>query len=50
MLGVPAVGAPMVMAANGLICIGMESGWILVFDFKQTLRCIVEILCQVPFN
>jgi hypothetical protein len=30
----------MVMAANGLICIGTESGRILVFDFKQTLRCI----------
>jgi hypothetical protein len=40
MLGAPAVGAPMVMAANGLICIGTESGRILVFDFKQTLRCI----------
>ena len=40
MLGASAVGAPMVMAANGLICIGTESGRILVFDFKQTLRCI----------
>jgi len=49
-LGAPAVGAPTVMAANGLICIGTESGRILVFDFKQTLRCIVEILRQVPFN
>src|SRR5712671_1549787 len=49
-LGVPAVGTPMVMAANGLVCIGTESGQILVFDFKQTLRCIVEILRQVPFN
>jgi hypothetical protein len=39
-LGSPAVGAPMVMAANGLICIGTESGRILVFDFKQSLRCI----------
>jgi hypothetical protein len=40
MLGASAVGAPLVMAANGLICIGTESGRILVFDFKQTLRCI----------
>ena len=40
MLGASAVGSPMVMAANGLICIGTESGRILVFDFKQTLRCI----------
>jgi len=40
MLGASAVGAPMVMAANGLICIGTESGRVLVFDFKQTLRCI----------
>jgi hypothetical protein len=39
-LGSSAVGAPMVMAANGLICIGTENGRILVFDFKQTLRCI----------
>ncbi|KAH9972466.1 Golgi CORVET complex core vacuolar protein 8-domain-containing protein [Lactifluus volemus] len=28
------------MAANGFICIGTQSGRILVFDFKQTLRCI----------
>jgi hypothetical protein len=39
-LGAPAVGAPTVMVANGLICIGTESGRVLVFDFKQTLRCI----------
>jgi len=50
MLGAPAVGTPMVMATNGLVCIGTESRQILVFDFKQTLRCIVEILHQVPFN
>ena len=49
-LGAPAVGTPTVMAANRLICIGTESRQILVFDFKQTLRCIVEILHQVPFN
>jgi hypothetical protein len=39
-LGAPAIGSPTVMAANGLICIGTESGRILVFDFKQTLKCI----------
>lgn len=39
-LGAPAIGGPTVMAANGLICIGTESGRILVFDFKQTLKCI----------
>jgi vacuolar protein sorting-associated protein 8 len=39
-LGVPTTGAPTVMAANGFICIGTQSGRILVFDFKQTLRCI----------
>jgi len=39
-LGAPAIGAPTVMAANGLICIGTESGRVLVFDFKQTLKCI----------
>ncbi|KAI0293200.1 Golgi CORVET complex core vacuolar protein 8-domain-containing protein [Russula brevipes] len=38
--GCPAIGAPTVMAANGLVCIGTESGRVLVFDFKQTLRCI----------
>jgi len=39
-LGSPAIGAPTVMVANGLICVGTESGRVLVFDFKQTLRCI----------
>ncbi|KAI0301028.1 Golgi CORVET complex core vacuolar protein 8-domain-containing protein [Multifurca ochricompacta] len=39
-LGTSTLGAPMVMAANGLICVGTESGRILVFDFKQTLRCV----------
>jgi hypothetical protein len=39
-LGAPAVGAPTTMVANGLICVGTESGRVLVFDFKQTLRCI----------
>ena len=36
----PAIGSPTVMAANGLVCIGTESGRILVFDFKQTLKCV----------
>ncbi|KAI0245579.1 hypothetical protein BJV78DRAFT_1107102, partial [Lactifluus subvellereus] len=41
-LGAPGAGAgaPTVMAANGLICIGTEGGRVLVFDFKQTLMCI----------
>jgi vacuolar protein sorting-associated protein 8 len=39
-LGAPVTGAPTVMAANGFICIGTQSGRVLVFDFKQTLRCI----------
>ena len=28
------------LAANGLICIGTESGKIYVYDFKQTLKCV----------
>ena len=28
------------LAANGLICVGMDNGRILVFDFKQTLKCV----------
>lgn len=39
-LGSIALGSPMVMAANGLICIGTDSGRVFVFDFKQTMRCI----------
>jgi len=39
-LGSLAFGSPMVMAANGLVCIGTDSGRIFVFDFKQTLKCI----------
>jgi hypothetical protein len=35
-----ALGSPTVMAANGLICVGTDSGRIFVFDFKQTLKCI----------
>lgn len=40
MLGSLALGSPMVLAANGLVCIGTDSGRIFVFDFKQTLKCI----------
>lgn len=39
-LGSLALGSPMVMAANGLVCVGTDSGRIFVFDFKQTLKCI----------
>jgi len=39
-LGSIALGSPMVLAANGLICVGTDSGRVFVFDFKQTLRCI----------
>lgn len=40
MLGSPNLGSPMVLAANGLICIGTQTGLIAVFDFKQNLKCI----------
>ncbi|KAI0633251.1 Golgi CORVET complex core vacuolar protein 8-domain-containing protein [Trametes polyzona] len=33
-------GSPTVLAANGLICIGTDTGRVLVFDFKQTLRYV----------
>ena len=33
-------GSPTVLAANGLICVGTESGKIYVYDFKQTLKCV----------
>ncbi|KAH7926724.1 hypothetical protein BV22DRAFT_1008463 [Leucogyrophana mollusca] len=39
-LGSPLAGAPMVLAANGLVCVGTDTGRILVFDFKQALKCI----------
>ncbi|THH10658.1 hypothetical protein EW145_g1176 [Phellinidium pouzarii] len=39
-LGSPALGAPTVIAANGLICIGTDAGRVLVFDFKQHFKCI----------
>ena len=31
------LGTPTGMAANGLICVGTETGFIYVFDFKQNL-------------
>ncbi|KAI0339881.1 hypothetical protein BDW22DRAFT_1335468 [Trametopsis cervina] len=39
-LGTPITGSPTVLAANGLICIGTDQGLILVFDFKQNLKCV----------
>ena len=39
-LGAAAVGTPTVLAANGLICVGTDNGRVLVFDFKQTLKCV----------
>ncbi|KAK7057126.1 Lateendosome to vacuole transport-family protein, partial [Favolaschia claudopus] len=34
------LGTPTVLAANGLICIGTDTGTICVYDFKQTLKCV----------
>ncbi|KAI0075109.1 hypothetical protein K474DRAFT_1676591 [Panus rudis PR-1116 ss-1] len=39
-LGTPAVGSPTVLAANGLVCIGTDTGKVIVFDFRQNLKCI----------
>ncbi|KAI0373910.1 hypothetical protein BV20DRAFT_1049354 [Pilatotrama ljubarskyi] len=39
-LGTQSYGSPTVLAANGLICIGTDTGRVLVFDFKQSLKCI----------
>lgn len=39
-LGSPALGSPTVIAANGMICVGTESGRVIVFDFKQNVKCI----------
>lgn len=33
-------GEPTVIATNGLVCVGTSKGRVLVFDFKQVLRCI----------
>lgn len=39
-LGSSAFGSPTVLAANGLICIGLNDGRICVYDFKQTLKAV----------
>jgi vacuolar protein sorting-associated protein 8 len=39
-LGTQITGSPTVIATNGLICIGTDTGRILVFDFKQNLQCV----------
>ena len=39
-MGAANLGMPTVMAANGLICVGTETGFICVFDFKQNMKCI----------
>ncbi|KAI0084881.1 hypothetical protein BDY19DRAFT_471275 [Irpex rosettiformis] len=43
-LGTPHTGSPTVLAANGSICIGTDTGNVLVFDFKQNLKCV----CSPP--
>jgi vacuolar protein sorting-associated protein 8 len=43
-LGAEDAGAPTVLAANGFICVGTESGRVFVFDFKQSLKCV----CGTP--
>ncbi|KAI0775842.1 Golgi CORVET complex core vacuolar protein 8-domain-containing protein [Trametes elegans] len=40
LLGAQSSGSPTVLAANGLICIGTDTGRVLVFDFKQNLKCV----------
>ena len=39
-LGAPIYGSPTVLAANGMVCVGTDSGKVLVFDFKQNLICV----------
>lgn len=41
-------GEPTVLAVNGLICIGTDRGYALVFNFKQDLLCICksELPCE----
>jgi hypothetical protein len=34
------LGSPTVLGANGLICVGTDEGFVVVYDFKQTLKCI----------
>ena len=40
LIGAPSLGSPTVLTANGLVCVGTDTGRILVFDFKQNLKCI----------
>lgn len=42
LLGTPSLGSPTVLAANGMICIGTDLGRVLVFDFKQNLKCVCD--------
>ena len=50
-MGATNLGMPTVLAANGLICIGTETGFICVFDFAQNLKCLCgkdavgEVVC-----
>ena len=44
LLGTPHTGSPTALAANGLVCIGTDTGNIFVFDFKQNLKCV----CSPP--
>ncbi|KZV62595.1 hypothetical protein PENSPDRAFT_617741 [Peniophora sp. CONT] len=39
-LGAEGAGAPLILAANGLICIGTDKGRVFVYDFKQQLKCV----------
>jgi vacuolar protein sorting-associated protein 8 len=42
-------GSPTALSANGLICIGTDQGRVLVFDFKQQLKCVcgVDDACEL---
>jgi len=35
-------GRPTVICANGYLCIGTDIGHVLVFDFKQQLKCFID--------
>ncbi|GAA5893311.1 hypothetical protein JCM6882_008001 [Rhodosporidiobolus microsporus] len=35
-----AMGQPTVMAISGLVAVGTNRGWVMVFDFSQNLRCV----------
>ncbi|KAI0715216.1 hypothetical protein C8Q76DRAFT_568514, partial [Earliella scabrosa] len=38
--GTQSSGSPTELTANGLVCIGTDTGRMLVFDFKQTSKCV----------